>query len=146
MIYQNLQVSIQRFCADFAAANGCSFANFDSSWDEAELPRSDVCGPLGLTFELDEKLIEGSVQIGVTTLDDTNLLRLSGKIAKLTELLLPTNKIKLYDATTGAELGLLVIQNGTKVMPVAGNKARPVQFVGISFQSTVAYRLDGVTT
>lgn len=117
--------------------------NFDSSWDDADLPTTDVIGPLGLSLELDDHLVSGTVQIGYSTLDDKNLFRLTKHIDDLLELLRPTNKIKLYDADIGGLLGAMVIQNGTKVLPVSGSKARPVQFIIFAFLTTVTYELPG---
>ena len=143
MIYKDLHASIAKFCATFGTNSNATFVAFDNSWDDADLPEGDIVGPLGLTFELNDQLVEGSVQIGFSTKDDKNLFRLSDQVAKLTELLRPTNKIQMYDATTGGKVGDMVILNGTKVMPVAGTKSRPIQFVAISFLTTVTYQLPG---
>ena len=146
-MYLDLQASIMRFCNDFKLSMGTGiipeFVNFDSSWDDAELPNGHCIGYMGLTFGIDDQLVEGSVQIGYTTQNDTNLHDLSRAIDVLVKRLLPTNKLKIYDASTGAEKGYMVILNGTRVMAVAGSKSRPVQFVAIQFATTTTYKLDG---
>jgi hypothetical protein len=141
LIYKDLHASIMKFCSNFAVNSGATFVNFDNSWDEAELPEGDVCGYLGLSFELDDQFVSGTVQIGFSTKNDKNLFRLSNHIAELVELLRPTNKIRVYNADTGGDAGGMVIQNGTKVMPVSGSKSRPVQFIAVAFLTTVTYDL-----
>ncbi len=145
MIYDDLHTSLLRFCQTFAESQDqeMEFRNFDSSWSEDELPPLDVVGTLGLSFEFNDHLIDGSLQIGVTTLQDKNLFRLTSIVSKLLESLRPTNKLTIYSAETGAKIGLLVIRNGTRVMPVAGSKTRPVQFIAVNFSTTVTYQLPG---
>lgn len=145
MIYDDLHVSLLRFCQTFAESQEIPLEsrNFDASWEEDELPPSDVIGTLGLSFEFNDHLIDGMVQIGVTTIRDRNLFRLTSTVSKLLELLRPTNKITIYSAKSGAKLGLLVVKNGTRLMPAAGSKTRPVQFIGVNFLTTITYQLPG---
>lgn len=145
-MYLDLQRSLLRFCNDFKDNFGNiipEFVNFDAAWDESELPNGPVIGTMGLTFEIDDQLVEGSFQIGFSTLNDTNLFLLSESIDRIVKRLLPTSKLKIYDATTGVEKGYMVIRNGTRVMPPAGSKTRPVQFVLVQFATTTTYKLMG---
>lgn len=141
MIYKDLHTSIIRFCRDYAETWGpASFVNLDAAWDEAQLPEGDLVGPMGLSFEIDDQLIEGSVQIGYSTINDKNLFRLVDKVSGLAELLRPGSRIPIYDADSGALVGQLMIMNGTRIMPISGTKHRPLQFIGINFGTTITYQ------
>ena len=145
-MYRDLQVSLMRFCNDLKSNFGATipeFINFDAAWDESQLPDSPVLGYMGLTFEVDDQFVEGSFQIGFTTKNDENLFLLSESINKILLRLLPTSKLKIYDATTGSEKGFMVVRNGTRVMPVAGSKTRPIQFVAVQFATTTTFKLPG---
>lgn len=143
MIYRNLHTSILRFCADFAETAPAEVVNFDAASDENSLPKADCIGPMALSFELDDHLVSGTVQIGFSTWDDTNLFRLVEQIDALLELLKPTCRIKLYDSTntTDEDQGFLVIENGTRVMPVVQGELRPIQFIAVRFSSTKTFGL-----
>ena len=146
MIYKDLHTSLLRFCVEASEDwldNTPTFLNFDSSSDENLLPKSDLIGPLALSFELDDHLLSGSVQIGYSSFDDTNLFRLVDRVDALLERLKPTSKIPVYDSTnmTSEVLGYLVVENGTRVMPVITGKTRPIQFIAVRFSSTQTFRL-----
>lgn len=146
-IYRNLHASLMRFCQEFSQlfTPGVTptFTNFDAAWDESELPRSDLIGYFALTYEINDQIVEGSFQVGYSTLDDRNLFRLVNAIDKLAEQLKPSSKIVVYDAETGIARGHMICKNGTRVMPVAGSKNRPVQFVGVNFTTTLTYQITG---
>lgn len=146
MILKNLHVSILRFCSDFMTElpAGSEFMNFDAAPDEDEMPRKDVCGPLALTFQVDDHFIEGSVQIGISTYEDINNFRLNESMDKLLSLLLPTSKLKIYDASTGVVLGSMIVTSPVRVMPTVHTRNRPLQFIAINFQTTTTYQLSEV--
>jgi hypothetical protein len=145
MIYRDLHASLLRFCVDFS--QGCDpkpeFVNFDASGDENSLPKSDILGPLALSFELDEHILSGTVQLGFSTWDDTNLFRLVERVDAMLELLKPTSKLPIYDSTnmTSDVKGWIVIENGIRVMPVIKGDTRPIQFIAVKFSSTETFRL-----
>ncbi len=147
MIYRDLHASLLRFCVDFG--DRCdpkpAFVNFDASGDENSLPKSDILGPLALSFELDEHLLDGTVQIGYSTWDDTNLFRLVERVDALLDYLKPTAKLPVYDSQnmTSTPKGYLVVENGTRVMPVIKGDTRPIQFIALKFSSTVTFQLPG---
>lgn len=145
MMYRNIHSSLMRFCQEFidSLEDGDSpqFQNFDATWDDAELPNTDLCGYFALTYEVNDQFVEGSFQVGYSTREDRNLFRLVSAMDRFITTLLPTNKITIYDADTGSKLGLMVIKNGTRIMPVSGSKNRPVQFIAVSFITTVTYEL-----
>lgn len=144
MLYRDLHASLLRFCVDFAEA--CDpkpvFINFDAAGDENSLPKQDIVGPLSLSFELDEHILNGTVQLGYSTWDDTNLFRLVERVDAMLELLKPTSKIPVYDSTNMVEepKGFLVIENGTRVMPVIKGNTRPIQFIALKFSSTETFK------
>lgn len=145
-MYLDLHASLLRFCADMRDNMGSlipSYVNFDAAWDEAELPDGPIIGNMGLTFECDDQFIEGSFQVGFSTKNDENLFELVKAVNTIHQRLLPTSKLKIYDATTGVEKGHMVILNGTRVMPVAGSKTRPIQFIAVQFATTITYQLPG---
>lgn len=145
MLYRDIHASLLRFCMDTSDQwfeNVPQFVNFDSAADEELLPKADLIGPLALSIMLDDHLINGTVQIGYSSWADTNLFRLVERMDALLELLKPTCQIPLYDATGAAGVkGLLVVENGTRLMPVVVGKTRPVQFIGINFSSTLTFTL-----
>ena len=147
MIYRDLHASLMRFCQEFSesftAGVNPTFTNFDSTWDEAELPKQDLMGYFALTFAVDDGIIEGSFQVGYSTWDDTNLFRLVDAMDVLINHVLPTKKITIYDADTGIAKGLMICKNGTRLMPAAGAKNRPIQFVAVQFITTLTYEITG---
>lgn len=152
-LYRDLHASLLRFCSDFAFTisdldHKPVFVNFDASMEEGDLPNSDAMGPLALSFELDDHLLMGTVQIGYSPWEDANLFRLVERVDTLLELLKPGCKINVYDAggtDTTPPKGLLVVQNGTHVMPVIKGEIRPVQFIAIHFMCTNTFQLATTT-
>lgn len=145
MIYQDLHASLLRFCSDLTnqwVDDIPQFVNFDSAAEESLLPKCDLIGPLGLTFELDEHLLTGHVQIGYSSWNDANLFRLVERMDTILELLKPTCKIQVYDSTgeVTSDKGVLIVQNGTKLLPVVAGQSRPIQFIGVTFQSTLTFK------
>lgn len=140
MLVRDLHASILRFCSDFAAEHNMEVVNFDSHADESTMPKADAIGMMGLSWEVDEDFLDVSVLIGISTLDDTNLFRLIEKISYLYELLLPAKKISVYDADSGEEIGLFVVKNGTRALPVGGSTSRPVQHIMVGLASTITFQ------
>ena len=133
MIFRDVQVSCLKFCNDFSLKHpGMQAENFDAHADESILPMSDLVGLSSLSLVLDDKMAAISLMIGISTLVDTNLFRLSALVDELLQSLVPTNKIKLFDADTGIEKGWMVVQNGTRVLAVGGSSARPLQYVSLN--------------
>lgn len=146
MIYRNLHTSLMRFCVDMAqqwTENTPTFLNFDASGDEHQLPKADVIGILGLSLDLDDHLFTGTVQLGYSTWDDTNLFRLVERVDTLLELLKPSNKLPIYDSTNSGDTlkGWVVVENGTRVLPVVRGVTRPIQFIAVRFASTSTFTL-----
>lgn len=145
MMYRDLHASLMRFCQTFAnEVNGGvtpSFTNFDASFEDTDLPPNDLTGYFALTFTVDDGMVDGSFQVGYSTFDDLNLFRLVDAMDQLLARLLPMNKLTVYNADTGNPVGLMVIKNGTRLMPAVGSKTRPVQFIAVQFLTTMTYQL-----
>lgn len=141
MILEDINASILRFCADFADAHtNMTVINFDANADEASLPLNDVIGISGVTVAADESQCEVTMLFGVSTRDDTNLFRLNRCIAELFEMLLPEQRIRLYDANTGQAKGYLVAANGTRTLAIGGSATRPLQYVMVQLLSTSTFQ------
>lgn len=142
MILRDIHASMLRFCSDFAALYpGMEVVNFDAHADETTVPKTDIIGISSLSIRTDEHLVEVKGMLGLSTLDDTNLFRLMELMDVLYDRLLPTRRIQLYDAATGVANGVLILDNGTTVLPVGGSDARPLQYVMVSMSSTRTLKL-----
>lgn len=144
-IYRDIQASLLRFCSDLTEqwpTDTPQFVNFDGSGEEAMLPKCDLIGPLGLTFELDDHLLVGNVQIGYSSWEDLNLFRLVERIDVMLELLKPTSRISIYDSTgeVTSPKGVVIVQNGVRVAPVVTGQSRPIQFILVPFMSTLTFK------
>lgn len=141
MLVRDLYSSILRFCADFAEEHSIQVVNFDAYADDEGLPQDDVIGMSSLSWEVNDQLVQASVMIGICTKDDTNLFTLMDLIAHLYEKLLPTMKIRILNADSGEEGGWLIVENGTKAMPIGGSMARPMQYIMVGLASTTYFTL-----
>ena len=142
MILKDLTVSWLRFCQDFDLS--LKFVNFDATADEEALPRSSIIGPMALTFTVEEHMIEGTIQIGLSTFDDKNNFELLGKMDELLMKLLPLTKIPVYNADTGLRSGAMIVASPVTVMPIVGGKVRNLQFVAVDFKTTRTYAVPTI--
>ena len=140
MLIKNINSSLLRFCAVFANQHpGMEVVNFDAHGDEQSLPQADVVGISGVSVSVDEGLCDVTLMIGISTREDTNLFRLNEYIDKLFHVLLPTKKMRLYDADSGSALGWLVTTNGTRTLAIGGSSTRPLQYIMVTLVSTVTF-------
>lgn len=141
----NIQASLMRFCNDFVDAQALlsvtlEFVNFDAHADEATIPNGDLIGIAGLGLVFDDSLIDIQAMVGLSTEGDTNLFRLSNLMGQLLELLRPECLIRVYDSESGDDIGWMVIKNGTRLMPVGGATAKPLQYVIIELATSVSFQ------
>lgn len=142
MIISNIHTSLLRFCSDFAANHpGMEVINFDAHGDESTFPPTDLVGMSALSLGVDDSLVDVSLLIGLSTLGDTNLMRMVDLLDEMFELLLPTKRLLVFDKHSGDAAGWMVVQNGTKVMPITGSEARPLQFIGVNLLSGTNFKL-----
>lgn len=146
MIYADLHASILRYCSDKAQTweNPPRVMNFDAAADENMLPKEDMIGPLALTFEVDNGTVEGHVQIGYSSYDDTNLFRLISRMDDIIQDFIPGSHLEVYKSTDPSSypVGKMAIAGPLRLLPVVINKVHPIQFVMIHFVTTQTYRLD----
>ena len=134
--FENFRSSILRFCVDFAADNSLQVINWDAHADsQGELPKADLIGPAMFELQEDEGTFSVTGMIGISTVNDENLFRLTNYVGKVFELLRPGRRVTKYDALNGAELGVMTAENGTKVLPVLKTDLRPMQFIAFALAS-----------
>ena len=138
-IYSKVQKSLVRFMGDFATANNFTLGveTLDGHADDSTLPDGDLIGYAGLSMEVDGQIHVVNVMIGIITYNDQNLTRLSNMISKLYDRLQPEEKIDMFKDDPNHVMGFLKVIDGTRVMPVSGNIARPLQYIQVNFVTSL---------
>lgn len=138
-IYDNLWASCVKFCQDRILeiqAEGAAdpqFIDFDTHATLTNLPDADLIGIRGFSLEMDDHVAHISVLFGIAAkTDDTNLFRHRAMVSRMFQALTPMKKFPCVDASSGAERGFLVAQNGTAVLPVTSANTRPLQFISVA--------------
>lgn len=140
MILNNINSSLLRFCSEFTETSRSKTLvaiNFDAHGDDSTLPESDLIGIESVSVSVEHKFLNVKLMFGISTLDDTNLFRLSELTAEFFELVMPEKNIPLLDADTGEEIGWLKVQDGTTLLPVSGSMARPMKYFLVHLLSSV---------
>lgn len=130
--------SILRTASDFIAdlrtttpASGLEYFSFDSRMEEAELPKIDLLGVAGWTFnDAGSGLVNVAFGLTVSTISDINLMREAAIVSRLYELAGVGDALPVRDPTTGAQINELVITDfdiGVPGMSEIRNY-RPVKF------------------
>lgn len=142
--YINIQASLLRFCSDNAnllrALVGTEFKslNLDAFSNEDELPEGDFIGIEDLAVQSatdDTPLDTLSAAVTISTVSDTNNMRLTKVVDHIFECLRPTKTFTLFDETTGARRGNITCMNMTQILPVQdGKNSRVIQ--SIIFQAS----------
>lgn len=137
LILMDVDASLKRFCVQFGASFTPSLAyeDFDAHADESTVPPGDLIGTSGLSLSTSAPFVDVEVMIGITTTNDTNILRLREMVATLFERLQPTKTIDVLDYKTGGKKGNMIVQDGVRVLPVGGNHSRPLQYVMVGFKT-----------
>lgn len=143
--YRDTLSSLLRFCKDFAdelnlRGFDLQVLNLDAAGEPGTWPSSDVIGFGEFNFELDDGTIKVEAAIGVSTLGDDNNFRLDDIMNLLVNKLIPGSRIKLYNGSTGATRGLLVVRNGTQVLPPIKTETRPIRPIMVSLLSDQTLR------
>lgn len=137
MIYQDIWGSIVKLSQDLIASVEPDYPDIDIQfidWEAhaniEELPAADLIGPTSLTVtEHESGLFEASFAIGASSYStDQNLFRHRDYIARIFELMRPEMKMKLYDAGSASEKGVMVFTNGTLIAPMSRAETRPWQY------------------
>jgi hypothetical protein len=137
LLMMDIDASIKRFCVDWGTAQSSplEYEDFDAHADENTVPEGDLIGTSGLSLSTSHPFVDVDVMIGVATEGDTNLFRLRELVARLFQRLQPMKTIDVLDFQTGEKKGLLIVQDGVRVLPVGGDSSRPVQFVMVGFKT-----------
>ena len=140
----NIQASLLRFCSDNAkllrALVGTEFKslNLDAFSNEDELPEGDFIGIEDLAVQSgtdDIPLDTLSAAVTISTVSDSNNMRLTKVVDHIFECLRPTKTFTLFDETTGARRGNITCMNMTQILPVQdGKNSRVIQ--SIIFQAS----------
>lgn len=143
--YRDTLSSLLRFCKDFAdELNTQGYAlqllNLDAAGEPGVWPAADVVGFGEFNFELDDGTIKAEAAIGISTVGDDNNFRLDDIMNLLVNKLIPGSRIKLYNGSTGAVRGLLVVRNGTQVMPPVKTETRSIRPIMFSLLSDQTLR------
>jgi hypothetical protein len=141
VILKNVRSSLLRFCSDFAEQFADTQAvDFDTYEDESQTPETDLVGISALSIDTDTGLAGCRVMFGVSTVNDTNLFRLYEVMDALFDQFLGGCWLPLIDADTGEQVGRLVVQDGSRLLPVGGGSSRPIQYVMVSMQATKTFK------
>lgn len=145
--YNNIFVSTVRIVSDLvdeiktAGIADPAFINYDSHSSVHEWPDRDVVGLAGFSFQIGTHDILVSAMVAVSTVNDTNLFRHHKILDLLVDKLLPTRTHSILNADTGAKVGWMVVTDGTEVRPAERTESRPLQYVMVSFLTSVTYQL-----
>lgn len=132
--HPDIEASLLRFCADFAAEFNLETLYLDAHTDEAQWPNADFIGLGELNQDITE-FFEGQCVIALSTVNDTNLQRMRELMDPLVTRLLPKSSLPVYDKDTGVILGNLFVLNGVRVGAPVQTKTQPIRPVMISFVS-----------
>lgn len=130
-VFQNINASLLRFCADFRDAMAeegyiIEVVNLDAFTDEEAWPTGDFIGIAEVTITLTQiPMVE--CLFAISTRDDFQLYRMATLMGFLSERLLPTSTLTIYDASTGDALGLATLLDGTSIKPPIVTKTQPVR-------------------
>lgn len=138
MIIQDLHTSVLRLCDDFRQGvfpeHDLTVIDFDAHADDTTMPATDVVGISSMAAETDV-FTEMMILFGISTYQDPQLVKLKYLISKLYETLLPESRFKVYNSSTGLSRGMMVVQSGTRLMPMSSSNARPTQYIGVTFST-----------
>lgn len=136
--WRDFKASLFHFCklvSDQLAIDGVAqleVFNFDAHADINDLPNSDVIGVAELQLENDLETQELTCMIGVSTLNDTNLLRMDRIVDFVYANLAPGQMLQVVSANNGSPIGWMKVKRGTAVFAVSKTKVRPLQFIAVA--------------
>ncbi|WP_419902483.1 hypothetical protein [Kiloniella sp.] len=144
--FKIVHTSILAFCNQFAEqsqtnnmSDTLTITDFDAHADIQRLPTDeDLIGPLEFSMVMDEKLIEVTTNIAISTVEDTNITRLRALTNSLFQKLTPGQRIPLVDPTNRAPIGTLVTMNGTAILPISRTSTRPLQLISVQMGADLA--------
>ncbi|KGM36131.1 hypothetical protein [Inquilinus limosus] len=140
-LYESAQASVLNICKNFATETGGGMAvfKFDAHAETNSWPNNDVIGPAEFQVEVNVGILEIETLIGISTLNDTNIVRLDKLISRLFTKLQPDKMFPFLDAGNGAPMGMMKVKSPVVVLPVARTETRPVKFIGLSLGTDRAF-------
>lgn len=146
-IYEDHLKSLLRFCSDFAAQLSTDMdtpfeAVFFDAYDEFDqLPAGSLIGPAAYSFDIDDHLVTVKAMLCIATENDENTFRLTKAMGKLTQLMLPTKRMKVYSAEDGSQIGQMTILDGVRVLAQGGGGGRAMKYLAFMAASDVTLDL-----
>lgn len=137
LIMMDMDASLKRFCVLWGQAQTppIAFEDLDTHADDNTVPKTDLIGTSGFSLSTNAPFVDVEVMIGVSTMNDTNLLRLRELVARLFQRLQPLQTIDVLDYKTGEKMGNMIVQDGVRVLPVGGSQSRPLQYLMVAFKT-----------
>lgn len=142
-MYVNHQVSLYKYLNTFAAQmvtatylkSDYELFNFDAFADLDNIPDKDILGVSQFNIDSDSGLFIVSAMLGISTYDDINLARLDRMIGRLFEKLESGQLVPFVEESSGNQIGVMRVLNGTSVLPVVKTRTRPLKFVAVALSS-----------
>lgn len=113
------------------------FVDLDAHADLGEMPDTDCLAISGVSAVFDEKFIEATFNIGVTTFDDKEKQRHDKIISYVNGHTLPMETIPLVSSDDGSEIGVLTVYADTEVTPFIKSNVRALQYILVTVRSNV---------
>lgn len=109
--------------------------DLDSHAEIRDLPNTDLIMLKGISCYDDEKLLQFSFMIGVSTINDQHGIRLSKIMSYVNARYFPGRGLKVIDFE-GNKIGALNIKDGTEISPMSNSEGRMFQFITVECNST----------
>lgn len=138
----DIEASLLRFCVDFknsqfSKGRNLAVVNLDNFTEESQWVKGDFVGISEVNIEMmasSQYRVELAFMVG--TVDDKNLMRMSAITSDLANLVLPTKRIKIYDATEGGVVGQFHSRNGVRVGAPVPTKAQPLRPIFVRLETS----------
>lgn len=143
--YENLHTSMLAYLNTKAEALGAnlnvsiSAVNFDAFASESDIPDGDVLGLESLAWMEDEGVYTFSCLFTCGTDDDVNNMRLVKIVSSVFNDVKPECKLRYFDEQLQAQVGWLVVTNGSSVLPVQRGSISKA-FQSVSFRGALVIR------
>jgi hypothetical protein len=106
-----------------------SYSDFDSHGDQAALPSSDLVGLHSFEMENQTQFHVTTFGLMISSYDDPNLLIQTRYLDWFYKLLGFGDLIPLYDPTTAAQIGNMIMLANTRTFPVERADTRAAAFI-----------------
>ena len=117
------------------------YFDLDAHADASEVPETDIIALQGFSGIFEEKFIDISFNVGVSTFNDSENTRHDAIMSHLVGRLYPMETIELVTYDEGIPYGSLIVRGSTDVSPFAKTNIRPIQFCLVETKSTETIKL-----